>query len=445
MNKGRHPSIIGKMNRIKDDGLNSGINFISLSFSLFLIVFFFASSAEAQTYQNFRSEREQIIKDTWLKFGPFRLSPRIRLLDIGYDDNVYYQREEDEPVSDYTATISPEVRVNLLLQDFLIISFTENPEYVFYYKEKRERRWNNSLSPEFKLLLFHRFVLSGNYFYQNRRRRATSEFDIRANELRRGYSGRFFYETARQTSFGFATSKEKVSYEDVTQPEAEIPLSRALNRDELSGNFEFYYQVFSRSFFFIRVGYTAYEFEHRETRWRNADSYQVMGGIQFPILGRVMGVLSLGYKELEPRAEGKRGFSGLVGNTDVDFRVGRFRIRVRYNRDSRFSYYSNNIFFIEDVYGTGVSFYLTSFLRLDYDFSYKEADYPEPMWGRTRRGDYEMIRREDLYRIHSAGFVFRLIRNTGLGIRINYWERESNLYWANRDRWFVGGYLTYQF
>jgi len=28
---------------------------------------------------------------------------------------------------------------------------------------------------------------------------------------------------------------------------------------------------------------------------------------------------------------------------------------------------------------------------------------------------------------------------------VNFWERESNYYWENRERMFVGGYITYEF
>ena len=45
----------------------------------------------------------------------------------------------------------------------------------------------------------------------------------------------------------------------------------------------------------------------------------------------------------------------------------------------------------------------------------------------------------------AGGFIFRVIKNTGIGLMVNFWERESNYHWANRDRMFVGGYVTYQF
>ncbi len=60
-------------------------------------------------------------------------------------------------------------------------------------------------------------------------------------------------------------------------------------------------------------------------------------------------------------------------------------------------------------------------------------------------GRYEEIKRKDTYRIHTAGFVVRIIRNTGIGLMVNFWGRESNYYWENRNRRFIGGYVTYEF
>ena len=420
-------------------------------FSFFYLITLFLTSllvsvySYGQGYRTFRWELERIAKQTKWRIGPFRLYPTILLRDIGYDGNVYYQREEDNPISDYTATFSPQVKVYILFRNFLILSLTESPEYVYYFKQKRERRWNNTISPEFKFLFLNRFVISGRYSYRNRRWRASSEFDVRANELRESYRGSLFYETAKRTSFGISASLEKISYEDITLPGEEIYLSRWLNREEKSGNIEFYYRMFSESFFFVNGGYTEYKFEHVQSRWRNSYSYQAYSGIRFPLLGKIKGTLSLGYKMLLPRREEKKSFSGLVGSTSLDFRLGRFSFRFQYNRDFYFSYWTDSIYFVEDRYGSGLSFYLTKFLRLDYNYSYGKANYPEPMPLWLSDGRYEEIKRKDIYRIHTAGFVFRIIKNTGIGLMVNLWERESNYYWANRNRRFIGGYLTYEF
>ena len=84
-------------------------------------------------------------------------------------------------------------------------------------------------------------------------------------------------------------------------------------------------------------------------------------------------------------------------------------------------------------------------IRLDYNFTYGESDYPEKIPVVLSGGEVIGIDRKDVYRIHNAGIVFRVVRNTGIGLGINYWERDSNYYGESRDRLFVSGYLTYDF
>jgi hypothetical protein len=426
---------------------------MSKTFLKFFCVFFwggivisFTSLTYGQNYQSFQAENEHIRDTAKWRIGPFRIFPRLQLRNIGYDDNIYDMRKDNNPISDYTATLSPQANIYLVYRNWLIFSFLENPEYVYFFKEKKERSFNNTFSPGMKMLVFQRFALSGNYSYRKARRRASSEFDVRAEEKLKGYSGSFFYETARATSFGFSGSVQKINYEDTTTPGEMIFFSRALNREEKSWSFEFYYRIFSRSYFFLSGGATDYKFEHRESSWRDSYSYQAYSGIRFPLLGRARGVLSLGYKKLNPRKRELKGFSGLVGNTGLDFRIGRFGVRLSYLRDSYFSYTIGNAFFIENSYGSGISFYLTRFLRLDYDFTYGRNNYPEKIRINLPDGGYQEIHRQDKYQAHTFGLVIRIIRNTGLGLMINHWERDSNYFFeSNRRRWFIGGYLTFEF
>jgi len=196
----------------------------------------------------------------------------------------------------------------------------------------------------------------------------------------------------------------------------------------------------------LNGGYTEYKFEHIQSRWRDSYSYQAYSGIRFPPRGRIKGTLSFGYKKFLPRRGEKKGFSGLISNTRLSFRaIRRFIISFQYNRDCFFSKWTNSIYFIEDMYGSGMSFYLTNFLRLNYNFRYGKVNYPELALFEAPDGRYEEIKRKDIYRIHTVGLVLRIIRNAGIGVTANFWERDSNHYWANRDRRFIGGYVTYEF
>lgn len=427
--------------RQKNTVVNTVI-FRSAAFILLLLLI--AGWSYGQTYRPFKAYLDEINRRTLWQKGPFRFYPVLGFR-FGYDNNVYYQRESDGPVTDYVAAIPAEIDAHLVYKNRLILSLVWNPEYVFYFAEKRERRLNNTLSPEFKLRLIRRLVLSGGYTYIDRRRRATSEFDVRANEKIEAYRGGLFFETGWKTSLGFTGSLRKIRYEDIAEPGEEIYLSRDLNREERTGSLELYYRILTEGYFFISGGYTEYDFENVESGWRNSDSCQVYSGVLFPITGNIRGTLSLGYKELAPRSEGKRGFSGLVGNTTLDIRLRRVGFRLSYIRDVYFSYWTNSIFFNEDRYGAGASFYLTESLRIDYNFSYADARYPEPVLVQMPDGATGEKFRNDNYLTHSAGIVFRVVKNTGIGLTVNYWERQSNFMNENRNWGFAGVYVTYEF
>lgn len=413
-------------------------NFLKVLFILWGL-FSCTVSLFSQTYQAFQAEKKYLIERTRWQIGPFRLFPRIMLKNIGYDDNVYYQREEYR-VKDYTGTISPEIRVSVLFRNILILNFKENPEYVYYVHEERERRWNNSLSPEIKLLLFRRFVLGGSYSYQNRRRRATSEFDVRANEKRSVYKGSLFYETPRLTLLGVTLSSERITYEDVTLPGREIYLSRLLNRDEKKIKGEFYYRVFSRSFFFLVFQRSRYDFLHPQSFWRNSHSYSLSTGIRFPEMGKIRGTISFGYKELLPRDKTRREAKGLIGNTTIQWRFWRLILKTELTRDYPFSLWTNNLYFVYTHLGVGCSFYLSRTLRLDYNLSYGHLNYPEPfVWHGSE------ILRKDKQLYHIGGFVVRLKQNLGIGLQVVWWQWTSNLPGVDRDRLFFGGYITQEF
>jgi len=78
----------------------------------------------------------------------------------------------------------------------------------------------------------------------------------------------------------------------------------------------------------------------------------------------------------------------------------RFVLRGKYN----FSY-----FYIENQIKAGVSFYVSSSLRLDYDYSYGNNDYLEDSWWLGPEGDVILIQRNDIYDTHKAGAAVVLI------------------------------------
>ena len=93
-----------------------------------------------------------------------------------------------------------------------------------------------------------------------------------------------------------------------------------------------------------------------------------------------------------------------------------------------------------------MAFYISRSLRLDYDFRYGENNYPKSDMFFLPDGRIEEIKRRDIFWTHSVALVFRVGQSTGLGISFNYAIHNSNhLYYGDRQRMFIGGYLTYDF
>jgi len=419
--------------------------FLFFCFFLVCLIFIIPENAEAQTYTSFQSELNSIVERTRLRLGPFRIVPRIGFQFLRYEWNIFYQREDENPASDFTSSISPELNVYLIFKDRLILRLSDRISYVHYYKYKEERRLNNNFTPELKLLLLNRFVLIGSYANTRNRGRPTSEFNIRANEYRESIRGGLFYETPRQTSIGISYTQSKILYDDITFPGQEVTLSRILNRKEKNIGFEFNYHVFSESFFFITGSYTDHDFEHTEDFDRRSYSLQVLTGLRFPLVGGISGTLALGYKQIMPRAQGMEGKTGLIGNTGLNFRSGHLGARVSYNRDFPFSFWENNVFFINNRYLFGGSVYVTRFLRVDYDYSIWNSKYPKLIPLFYPDGSFENIRRIDNYRTHTVRLVFRLFKEIGLGISANQWARDSNYLGESRSQIYLNAYLTLDF
>ena len=120
-----------------------------------LLYFVFPLPVSSQEYHSFRWEKEHIQSLAKWHVGPFRIYPLLYFRNVGYDGNVFRQREEDDPVSDVTATVSPIMNSYIIFKNWVILNFMVNPEYVFFAKTERERSFNFSYSGGAKFNLFH--------------------------------------------------------------------------------------------------------------------------------------------------------------------------------------------------------------------------------------------------------------------------------------------------
>lgn len=397
-----------------------------------------AGALSAQSYQTFGDEYRRLLESRW-HLGPLRILPTIALRDVGYDDNLYFGSDDGEPRKDFTATLSPEMRVYWPFRNAVIFHFRDNPEYAYYHRESRQRAFTNSYGAGLRALLLGRFVLSGSFGNDVHRRRLSSEFQIPANDRTRSYEAGLSYETARKTSISLTGAARKITYEEIGYNPEDGPVSRLLDREEREIGAEAYYQLFADGFLFFRGEAREYRFLDEQAVWRDSASVSGWAGIRFPLLGRIRGIFNIGYKRFDPNRAGEAPFTGLVGNTGLDLRTGRLALRLDFARDLVFSTFADVYYFIENSARLGGSLYLTSFLKIDYDYSGGRADYS------TRAGETGAEGRIDRRRNHSVGLLVRVFKTAGIGLSWNSERWTSNLGNFDRARNFLGVAFTRSF
>jgi len=392
--------------------------------------------ANADTWKG--RELEQKWRSAAWSFGPFRIQPAILLTNAGYDTNVLYS--PTEPIKDYTLTAGPGVTVYLPIYRKLILSAYGSPQYVHYFKTKRERTWNYYFTGSAALSLKRTF-LSFDVKYSDARERWNTEIDIRPRRRENGLGGSFLVQTSHRTSLAVGYRQAKYDYENINLDIFNV--RERLNRKERYIDLSAYYQATSRTKLFVDFEYGLFDFDFAATALlKDSRSRAAHGGLEFSPTGRIRGKVRVGYKIFDILAAEGQDYKGMVADSQLSVRLVRpLVVRGSYSRDVNFSLWYNNAYYIGNTPGVGASLYFLRFVRLDYDYFFGRNRYPEAQ----DSGGGATIKRLDDFRIHSAGLYFRIWKKTAIGFIASRWARISNLDYENDKRYFYGLNLTYDF
>jgi hypothetical protein len=383
-------------------------------------------------------ELEQKWRTAAVRFGPFRIQPALVLSNAGMDSNIYYS--PSDPIKDYTLTAGPAVNIYVPIYRRLVLSAYGSPQYVYYTKTKRERTWNYFFTGAAAFNLRQVF-LSFDWKYSDARERWNTEIDIRPRRKEDGLGGVFLVQATHRVSLSIGYHEAKYDYENLSLDLFNV--RERLNRRESYVNVSGYYQVTSRTRYFVDFELGQYRFDFAATALlKDSKSRAAYAGLEFSPTGRIRGRIRLGYKMFDTISQEGQDYRGVVGDSQVSVRLARpFVVRASYTRDVIFSIWYNNAYYIGSMPGVGASFYLLKFLRVDYDYSFGQSRYPEVQ----PDGGGGNVKRLDDIRVHSAGLYFRVWKKTAVGIVASRWARASNLVSENDKRYFYGLNLTYDF
>ena len=130
---------------------------------------------------------DQVRQDARSHLGPFYVTPRITLRELGVDSNVF--NAGGEPQSDFTATVTPSADVWVPVARRLLLRTTVGSDLVWYTNFDTERSIDPHVSGRAELYL-RRITLFVEGAYRNTRQRLNYEVDLRARHIEEDAGGR---------------------------------------------------------------------------------------------------------------------------------------------------------------------------------------------------------------------------------------------------------------
>ncbi len=367
------------------------------------------------------------------KIGPFRLQPAILLRDVGYDSNIYYH---PEAVSDFWLTAGPAFNFYFMVKKRLIVHLYESPQYVFFWKTKRERTWNNYLNGDVSLS-FNKILFTFGGSYNNARERWNYEIDIRPRRKEKGVFAALLYQKSSRVSFEGRIRRVDYDYESIEYNGVNIGERLSHREDYLSGRV--YYGLNPRIRYFLEGELGRFDFKN-PTSGGDSRSQSLYTGFEFSSTGRIRGQIRIGYKKFDTLNSDLPDFKGLVGESSVNLILGKLlTLRGAYRRDVNFSIWSRSAYYVEQSWSAGPSIYVfRRKFRLDYTYSHTKDNYPVPEYPGAEL-------RKDNYALNSVAVYYRIAKTVGLGLSAGLWTRKVNVFNWDASRKFIGLNLTYDF
>jgi hypothetical protein len=388
---------------------------------------------------------EAIVNEARWKAGPFRYSGALQIVNAGHDSDIYYGSTLNA-VPDYTFSAGPDIQVFLPLKKRIVFDISESPRYVFFLDTSHERALNNTFAGQVHFI-FDRFYFQVGGGLINAKQRLSTELNLNIRRKEDSMNGLMLWQLSKGTSFALQYRRSAFNFENLTSGVANI--RENLNRSESYIDFMAYLQQQAKTRFYLDGQYGSYVFAESVSRFKDSRSYAVFGGVEFlrPTAGfegltaGLRGTIKIGFQYLDVLDPLHKDYLGLSGKTEVFLGIMKLTaLHVFFSMGPQFSAYSSRTYYVQTIYGAGLSRALSRKVLFSYNFFYGRNKYPaEEIAGGSSSG-----RSADRYMAHAFNLNFRLGRELELSLLANFGGRKSQL--APRPdvrRGFIGFSLTY--
>jgi hypothetical protein len=361
---------------------------------------------------------------------------------VDYNSDIYFGSRA-EPVPDYTFTASPKVNIYLPLWKGVVVDLAENPRYIYYLHTKNDRALDNAFRGQLHVAL-KRWYFQGGARLVNAQERLSTELNLNIGRKETDFAGQAFW----QISEGSAIALQYRSFDYIYEnpQDANIDIATNLDRKEQFVNLTTYLKQTSKWRFYVDAQYGTYDFKQAISNDKNSRSYALYTGMEFspPPTGEestrgFWGKIDLGYQRIDIRDPRRKDYGGLAGNSSVVLTLSNaFSAHGVFSRAIQFSVYSDLDYYIQTVYGVGITRSLTRNLRIYGDIAFSRNDYALPS------GSLSSEPRLDRYATYSLGLRLRLEKDLEMSLNASFGTRSSNLAEQPRSKDLILGFtLTY--
>ena len=372
------------------------------------------------------------------RIGSFALTPVIRLTNVGRDNNVFNNSNDEQRQSDITAAASPSVEAWYRTPRMRLNGRSELD--MFYYREVTPLRAvdrDNSGRVEVVLNRVMPWVSGALAITRHRQNLEIDAFSKRRNDdVRAGAD----VGLTRKTSVSIYAGQSHVEFE----PNALFrgtDLARSLNHKGTVQGLAFRYAATPLTTFAVNVDQGRDRFAFSAER--NADIFRVSPSVEFKPLALVSGRAAIGFHKVSFRQSGQPDYKSTAASVDLQYTLrSRTQFAIRAQRDLEYSYIDTQVDYVLGGFTASVTQRLAD--RWDaivtggrYGLNYRRR----PLGGVAGAQDFPNER------VVIAGLsVGYFIGRNRVSFDVDYQSRQSDLaITRGYDRLRVGSSLTYVF
>ena len=381
-----------------------------------------------------------------LHAGPFYLSPRVLLKELGFDSNVYNTALVQE--EDFTFTLTPQSDIALPVARRALLLLNAGADLLYFQKNDSQRALNPAVAGRAELYL-RRLTLFARGEYVNTRERANYEIDLRARHLDTSAGGGVVLRLSSKTSFEAGVHQSRVEYERNALADL-TGLKQALDRNSEGYDAALHHRFTPLTSMVVK--YETFDDRFPLSPERDATSYRILPGVEFKPRALINGRASVGYRSFTPSNPAVPPFSGPVADVSLSYTLwSSTTFGVTGGRDIAYSFEAATPYFVDNSVGLSIRRALSARFDVTLTGARHRYQYRPPVVVPPNEVDVfgEQITRIDTNDNYTAGLGYWIKRQTRVGIGASYWTRRStvDLLFRSRayDRFRVGLTVDYGF